>query len=121
MMGFTTTALAALALAFSGMSALALAMDRHHQQLRQRDAEPTLRNILRLLGAVLLAMALLPCIDLWGGGAGIVAWTGFLTAATLLLAGLLSYTPRLAAGLAVFSLFYGLWISLLVSTGASAA
>ncbi len=121
MMGFTAMALAALALSFSGMSALALAMDRHHQQLRQRDVAPRLRNILRVLGGILLVMALLPCIDLWGGGAGIVAWAGFLTAGTLLLAILLPYAPRLAAGLAAFSLVYGLWISLLVSTGVSAA
>lgn len=104
--------LGALALSYAGMASLALAMDRHHQQWRGRDAPFALRRTLRTAGALFLAMALLPCIDLWGTGAGIVAWLGLLTAGALLLALLLPYGARLAAALAPVAAISGLWISL---------
>ncbi|KQV90054.1 hypothetical protein ASD15_25605 [Massilia sp. Root351] len=104
--------LGALALCYAGMAALALAMDRHHQQWRGRDATPLARSSLRVAGALLLAAALLSCSDLWGVGAGVVGWTGFLTAGALILAFLLPYGARLGAALAPVSAIFGLWTTL---------
>ncbi len=89
----------ALALAYSGMAGLCLAMQRHHAQVWGRDVTSARRLVLRGGGAVLLVLALLPCIRAWGVGIGIVAWLGFLSAGALLLTGLLPYAARLAPAL----------------------
>ena len=92
---------AALLLASAGMTALALAIDRHHRQVYGADATPGARLVLRVAGAVLLALAIYPCVLLWGSGAGFVAWIGMLTVGALLAAGLLPYWPARIAPLAV--------------------
>lgn len=79
-----TASLLALALSFAGMLALSLAMDRHHEQLtRRRETPRLLRGCLRVLGSLLIALALLPCLLAWGGSVGTVAWLGFLSAGAL--------------------------------------
>ncbi|MQA38546.1 DUF3325 domain-containing protein [Rugamonas aquatica] len=93
-MNYALTVAAALLLASSGMTALALAIDRHHRQVYGADATPGARLVLRVAGAVLLALAICPCVLLWGAGAGIVAWTGMLTAGALVPALALAYHPR---------------------------
>lgn len=107
--------LGALALCYAGMAALALAMDRHHQQWRGKDASPAARHVLRAAGALLLAAALWPCVVLWGVGAGLVGWAGFLTAGALMLAFLLPYGARLAAVLVPAGAVFGLWASMWIS------
>ncbi len=90
--------LAALALAFAGMAGLALAMDRHHEQVTGRaEVVPhTRRRVLRWVGSLLLALSLAACIGAWGATVGVTAWCGFLTAGGLLVGVLLTYAPRLA-------------------------
>jgi hypothetical protein len=99
-MSYAITVLIALSLCFAGMTALSLAIDRHHRQAYGDDAPPRKRYLLRIAGTLLLAMAIMPCALLWGAGAGFVAWIGMLTIGALLAAGLLPYWPRRVAPLA---------------------
>ncbi|MYM35892.1 DUF3325 family protein [Duganella sp. FT94W] len=92
--------LTAQGLCFAGMSALSLAIDRHHRQVYGDDASTRKRCLLRAVGSLLLALAIVPCVLLWGAGAGFVAWIGMLTIGALLAAGLLPYWPRRIAPLA---------------------
>lgn len=87
----------ALALACAGMALLCLAMDRHHQQVWGREPSPRLRLGLRASAALLLALALLPCVAAWSATVGIVLWLGFLSAGVLPLVFLLPYAPRATA------------------------
>lgn len=93
-MNLTIAITSALALAYSGMAGLCLAMDRHHAQAWGGAAMPAARRGLRGVGWALLALALLPCLATWGASVGIVAWLGSLSAGALLLVGLLPYAPR---------------------------
>lgn len=93
--------LAALALAFAGMAALAFAMDRHYEQLTGARELPARRGPqLRGLGTALLALALVPVVSGWGGTVGSVAWLGFVSAGALMTVALISAHARWAARLA---------------------
>ena len=96
-----TTLMASLqawALAFAGMSALALAMERHHASLKGRtDLMPGRCWILRAGGVLLLLAAAGPCVQAWGASVGVVAWLGWLSAGALLTVAGLSVLPRVVA------------------------
>lgn len=102
MMAYASIVMIALGLNYAGMSALSLAIDRHHRQVYGGDTPPRRRRALRAAGSVLLILALLPCVLLWGAGAGCVAWLGMLTVGALAAALQLPYWPRSAAPLAAF-------------------
>ncbi|MYM71945.1 DUF3325 family protein [Duganella sp. FT134W] len=107
-MSYALVVLTALALCFAGMVALSLAIDRHHKQVYGADAPPRKRYLLRVGGTLLLALAIAPCLLLWGSGAGLVAWVGMLTVGALLAAGLLPYWPARVAPLAAVAGALGL-------------
>jgi hypothetical protein len=89
--------LLALALAFAGMVALSFAMDRHFEQLtRRRETPRPLRALLRVLGSLLIAAALAPCLLAWGASVGTVVWLCLLSAGALGVTVLLSCLPRRA-------------------------
>lgn len=92
-----------LATSYAGMAGLCLAMDRHHGQVWGRDAPATLRRVLRVIGALLLAGGFACCIAAWGGAIGPVAWMGFLSAGAIALVTLLPYAPRVASWLAALT------------------
>ncbi|WP_420995098.1 DUF3325 domain-containing protein [Cupriavidus sp. 30B13] len=96
-----------LALCYAGMTALCLAMDRHHAQLWRREPARVHRIILRSVGWLLLMLAALSCLRGWGASIGAVVWTGSLSAAALALVGLQAWRPRAAAGLAVPAVLSG--------------
>jgi hypothetical protein len=73
----------ALALAYAGFTALALAMDRHHRQVWRRTASGRTRILLRAAGILGLGLSLATCIVQSGWSVGLVLWLGVLTAATL--------------------------------------
>ncbi|KRC68263.1 hypothetical protein D3C85_190790 [compost metagenome] len=87
----------ALLLTYSGMACLGLAMPRHYDQVWARDAAAGHTRVLRGAGVLLLALALLPCVGLWGNTIGVLAWLGWLSAGALLSVGMLSWGPRPAA------------------------
>ena len=86
----------ALILAYGGMAALCLAMNRHFRQVTDRLPGPRLRLGLRLIGWSLLALLFALSIETWGWSIGVVAGFGMLSAGGLLLIFLLPYVPRLA-------------------------
>lgn len=88
--------LTAFALCYIGMASLSLAMKRHYNCLWTGHPSVPLRRGLRLLGGLSLISSFAFSVHAWGGGVGSVAWTGFLTAAALLTAALLTYAPRTA-------------------------
>lgn len=104
------------ALALAGMSALAVAMDRHYEQLTGARTLPRHRAAwLQLLGVLLLAAAIVPCVQTWGGSVGPLAWLGCMSAGALAVAWGLSWAPRglacvavVAAPVALFVWFYRL-------------
>ena len=94
----TWASLLGFALAYAGMACLSFAMDRHHEQLtRGREVPARRRTGLRMIGAVLLAAAVIPCVMAWGLTVGPVAWLGFLSAGAWPVALLLPYRPRAVA------------------------
>ncbi|WP_374608621.1 DUF3325 domain-containing protein [Diaphorobacter nitroreducens] len=82
--------------AFAGFTALALAMERHFEDLfgRGKSMGAAQRMGLRTAGAVALALALGACLLSHGASQGWVLWLGVLTAAALGVVLLLSYGPR---------------------------
>ena len=81
--------------AFAGFAALALAMDRHFEDLLGRGRKPgKLRPCLRAGGALGLAASLLACLAADGATQGWVLWLGVMTAAAMAVVLLLSYAPR---------------------------
>lgn len=93
--------LLALGFCYAGMAGLCLGMDRHYKQVWQREPRALARRGLRGAGWLLLALALLPCLRVWGASVGVVIWLGFLTAGAVLVVWLLPYRPRWATGLAL--------------------
>lgn len=95
-MNMTLALLLGAALSYAGMAALCLGMDRHHRQVWTRTA-PARQRALRIIGWLLLAAAIWPCVRAWGSSVGVVIWFGLLSAAVLVLVLLLPYRPKIAA------------------------
>lgn len=96
--------LVSLGLAWGGMLALALAMDRHCEQCSGlREVPSTRRRWLRWAGALLLGAVALPCQQAWGGSVGVVACLGFWSVGAVATVALLSAWPRWAARVAVLA------------------
>ena len=94
----TLAAFGSVVLAQAGMTGLALAMERHHRQLRPAAARPgrLASAAWRLAGWALLALSLWLSLHAWGASIGAVAWLGVLSAVTPALILMLPYTPALA-------------------------
>lgn len=91
-------AASSLCAAFSGFTALSLAMERHWEDGMGRGSEPgALRRWLRLGGATGLALSLLASLAIQGPTRGWVLWLGVLTAGALAVVLMLCYSPRWAA------------------------
>jgi Protein of unknown function (DUF3325) len=93
--------LIAALLAYSGLTALCLAMNRHHRQVWHRPANTQRALALRLIGVGLLAGSLLASTAAAGMARGLVGWFGVLPLAALGLIGLLPFSPRTAGLLAL--------------------
>lgn len=112
-MSATLSFVAALSLCCAGMSGLALAKDRHYQQIHgTRKVPPRRRRLARSGGWVLLGLALLSTIETWGIGIGVVTWCATLTAGAMLVIGLLPYAPRALARIAAASAGVGVMLVL---------
>ncbi len=115
-MSVALAALAALTLAYAGMTGLGLAMPRHYEQVTgQRTLPSGRRHLFRIMGWLLLILAAVPCIQAWGTAVGAVVWFGFLTAGGLLIVLLLPYFPRPAACAAAGAGTAGVLILLIAS------
>lgn len=94
-------ALLAFSAALTGLSALSLAMDRHHEDClgRGRVPSPALRRWLRSGGALGLVLSLWAAIAGYGSAQGWVFWFGAMTVAALVVVLTLTYAPRRALAL----------------------
>lgn len=93
------------ALTYSGLAALCFAMNRHGRhaanEVLKRDLSPLQRHGLRALGWCALTVSLLMAAAHTGWPMGTVEWFGTLTTSAVSFVLLLTFVPRLAAGLAV--------------------
>ena len=88
----------ALALSFTGMAALAFAMDRHYEQLTGNYELPAAQRwLLRCVGVMALVAAIWPCAVAWGATVGSIAWLGWMSVAALTVVLLISAAPRWAS------------------------
>ena len=90
-------------LAYSALTALCLAMNRHHRQLWHRPPSARRALLLRLVGLCLLVCSLLASTTAAGAPRGIVAWFGLVPLAALTLVALLPFYPRAAGVIAVLA------------------
>ncbi|WP_323165624.1 DUF3325 domain-containing protein [Pseudomonas bubulae] len=101
-----------LALSFSGFSALSLSTERHHGQVFADKGSPFKRQLLRLLGWLLLVGAVIPGVIELGPSVGIALWAAVLSVAAGGLVILLTYRPGLIVPLAVAgpSMALAVWV-----------
>ena len=107
--------LLATAWALGGMTALALAMDRHYTQWKAADEVPVARRRwLRLCGTVLLAAVWWPAIMGWSATMSSIFVLGFWSLGALLTGAGLALSPRWLARLATTAVLLGgvasLWL-----------
>lgn len=95
--------IAGLLLAYSGMLALCMGLERHYKQVWLRVPASTLRRGLRVAGWLLLAASFAASVQAWGWAMGPVGWFGLISLAGLALVLLLPYAPRLSVVLAGIS------------------
>jgi len=65
----------------AAFACLALSMTRHQSEVFARPLPLLQGYLLRVAGFLLIAASLLAAIGAFGGGLGIVAWTGHMTVA----------------------------------------
>ncbi|MFB4394180.1 MULTISPECIES: DUF3325 domain-containing protein [unclassified Pseudomonas] len=99
--------LAGLLLAYNGMVALCLGLERHYRQVWQRVPGAGWRQVLRGLGWLALLASLGASVAAWGWAMGPIAWLGLVSMAGLALVLLLPYWPRAAVAVAA-----GAWLVL---------
>ena len=108
------SSLQALALSMGGMTALALAMDRHYAQLKPLDEVPAAhRMALRVLGGLLLLAVWLPAIRSWSATVSTALVLGFWSLGALVTVAGLSWSARnfsvAAAVMALLGVVSCLW------------
>ena len=91
-------------ISLAGFAGLALAMARHGKQAFGRELPAVTRHLFRWAGWLLLVLALVLCMRLWGNTVGAVVWFAWLTIGGAILVFLLlpwlarRHQPRVAAG-----------------------
>jgi len=100
-----------LMLAYGAMLGFCLGQARNCKQLLGREPQVCVCAIARLAGLALLVGCYVSCVSTWGAPIGTVACLGLFSVSGLMVAGLMTYSPRLALStpalltcIAVFSL-----------------
>jgi hypothetical protein len=89
-----------LTLAYAGLTALALAMKRHHEAALSAKPPAARLRAFRSAGWVLMTFMVASCLRLWPTGLALSMALGLVTLAGLPLVFLLPYRPRLMVRLA---------------------
>jgi hypothetical protein len=92
--------LLATLLCYLGFTALSLSMSRHYADAVGGELAPGRRQLLRVLGWVMLLLSLWAGVEAGGGSMGVVQWFAALMASALVLLIAMSLRPRLALLLA---------------------
>ncbi|WP_313177168.1 DUF3325 domain-containing protein [Massilia sp.] len=102
-------------LAYCGLAANSVALDRHYADIHGRGKEPDARTRLRYraLGWLGIALSLAACVGANGWHTGPVLWCGVLTASAIVLTLLLQYAPHRVLSLAWINALGGLLMGLL--------
>ena len=89
-------------LAYGGLAANSISLDRHYADIHGRGKEPDARTRLRwrALGWLGIVLSLAACVGAKGWHTGPVLWCGVLTVSAILLTLLLQYAPHRAIKLA---------------------
>lgn len=89
-------------LAYGGLAANGLSIDRHYADIhgRSKEPDPRLRLRCRSAGWLGIVLSLAACVAARGWHTGPVLWCGLLTASAIALALLFQYRPALAPRLA---------------------
>lgn len=105
-------AMASSTLGFAAFTALALAMDRHHEQmLGRRKVPPRQKLAFRAAGWLLLALSLRASVLGWGWSLGSAIWLGLLTLSAITLILLLGWRSRAARWTGIAGLAVGIILS----------
>lgn len=97
------------ALAYAGMTALCLAMEKHYvQAMRGADLPAGRKKCLKVMGWSLLALGILSSIHGWNPTIGIVVWSGFVSVAAISVVLVLSYFPTQVVQIGASALVMGL-------------
>ncbi len=99
-----TAVILTIALSFSGLAALCLAMDRHHRAILRVPPSRLRARTLRVTGWAGLAASFAAAILTADWNFGPVQWLGSLTGAALILVGLVSYRPGWVRPAAILAL-----------------
>ncbi|MEY1660693.1 DUF3325 domain-containing protein [Isoalcanivorax beigongshangi] len=84
-------------LAAAGFIALSLPLGRHAQNALGRPLSVGQGRLLRVVGALAIALATVPAMQHWGISVGLAVWSLVITGAALLPMALLTYRPRALA------------------------
>ncbi len=88
-----------LALEFCGLTLLALAMERHREQVFGHRFKPVVSMVPATAGWMLLALSMMPPVARHGVSIGLSVWAGELTVVAAAVLLLLTYVPRLIPSL----------------------
>lgn len=100
-----------LALCFSAFGCLCLAMPRHFEQALKRKPGPHIQRVLRLLGWLLLTLAIAPAVGAQGPSVGLTVWCALLSVAAVSQGLLLTYRPQVIAVASIAAPFLALpWL-----------
>jgi len=86
-------------LLFMGFVAIAAAMERHQDELGTQGLSAAQLRGWRAGGWLLLALALVLCLQRWSTSIALAAWTGLLPLAGLTLGLLFTYAPKVIRAL----------------------
>ncbi|MBX9930824.1 MAG: DUF3325 domain-containing protein [Methylobacterium sp.] len=84
-----------IGLSYVGLAALCLGMNRHHSAIFEARPDPRRALLLRSAGWIAIGLSFASAVHFEGWAFGPVQWIGGLTAAALLVVGILSYRPGL--------------------------
>ena len=89
-----STLMAALMLSYAGFACVALAMDRHYEQVSGNEfTTRRLRRGLRGVASALVAVGLIACLQAWGAAVASLVWLGMLSCGAVGVTLTLSYRP----------------------------
>lgn len=83
-----------LVVSFFGFAALAFSLERHYAQISEGELTSQNKLIFRVIGWVLLAVSVVPCVFYWGTSIGLSVWFLAVGVSGSILVMILSYVEK---------------------------